>query len=145
MPISIRLLGPDDQHVLDRVAGEVFDHAIDPSLAREFLGDRRHHLIVAVDDEVVVGMITAVDYVHPDKRAQLWINETGVASSHRQRGIGRMLLDAMLAHGRAIDCTEAWLGTEATNEAANALYSSAGGKADPFVLYAWTLQEEPED
>ena len=139
MSIEIRPLAPGDDAVLSHVADGVFDHAIDPTLTREFLTDPRHHLFVAIDDGLVVGMVTAVDYVHPDKPRQLWINEIGVAPTHQRRGIARGLLDAMLVHGRAIGCTEAWLGTEDTNEAANALYRAAGATPAPFVLYSWEL------
>jgi len=138
--IEIRPLGSGDGGVLSRVAEGVFDHAIEPRLAREFLADARHHLFVAVDDGTLVGMVTAVDYVHPDKPRQLWINEIGVAPTHQRRGIARGLLDAMLAHGRAIGCTEAWLGTDQANEAANALYRAAAGAPEPFVLYSWELE-----
>ncbi len=126
--------------VLDRVADGVFDNAIVPSLAAEFLTDRRHHLIVALDDQSVVGMITAVDYARPDKPAQLWINEVGVAPSYQRQAIGRTLLRAMLAHGRTVGWTEAWLGTEHDNVAARGLYEDAGSVAEPFVLYSFDLQ-----
>jgi aminoglycoside 6'-N-acetyltransferase I len=82
-------------------------------------------------------MVSAVDYVHPDKAPQLWINEVGVAPSHQRRGIGRLLIDAMLAHGRALGCTEAWLGTEDNNAPARRLYESAGGLPEAFILYSW--------
>jgi aminoglycoside 6'-N-acetyltransferase I len=139
--IELRLLGPGDAGVLSRVAEGVFDYAVDPRWTAEFLADRRHHMIVARDEEVVVGMISAVDYVHPDKAPQLWINEVGVAPSHQRRGIARKLMDAMLQHGRAIGCTEAWLGTEETNVAARGLYEGAGSRPEPFILYAFPLQE----
>ncbi|HET9983273.1 MAG TPA: GNAT family N-acetyltransferase [Longimicrobiales bacterium] len=139
MPLEVRLLGAGDGEVLERVAPDVFDGPVRARWTREFLGDARHHIIVAIDDRVVVGMVTAVDYVHPDKAPQLWVNEIGVAPSHRRRGIGRRLLDAMLAHGRALGCTEAWLGTEETNEAARALYRGAGGVEEPFILYSFDL------
>jgi aminoglycoside 6'-N-acetyltransferase I len=61
----------------------------------------------------------------------------GVAPSHHRRGIGRQVLDALLAHGRALGCTEAWLGTELENEPARRLYESAGGKSETFVLYSF--------
>ena len=140
MDFQLRRLGPDDAAVLEHVAEDVFDNAVVPSLAVEFLKDSRHHLIVALSDERIVGMITAVDYVHPDKPAQLWINEVGVAPSHRRQGIGRALLRAMLAHGRERGCTEAWLGTEHDNAAARGLYEDAGSVAEPFVLYSFDLK-----
>lgn len=147
MPAEIRLLGPSDADVLGRVAEGVFDGPVAPDLASEFLGDPRHHLIVAVVQGVVVGMITAVDYIHPDKPRQLWINEVGVATAHQRVGIGRDLLHAMLEHGRVLGCTEAWLGTEHDNAAARGLYENTGGHAEPFVLYSFDLsaRDSPSD
>lgn len=141
MPAEIRLLGPADADVLSRVAEGVFDGPVKPELASDFLADARHHLIVAVVDGTVVGMITALDYIHPDKARQLWINEVGVASAHRRLGVGQALLRAMLHHGRALGCTEAWLGTEHDNDAACGLYEKAGGNAAPFVLYSFDLSQ----
>jgi ribosomal protein S18 acetylase RimI-like enzyme len=139
MAVTIRLLGPNDGAVFDRVAHGVFDLPVQSALTQEFLTDDRHHMMVALDDGEVVGMISAVHYVHPDKPAQLWINEVGVAPSHHRQGIGRLLLDAMLAHGRTLGCTEAWLGTEETNVAARRLYESAGAVAESFLLYEFPL------
>ena len=138
---EIRLLGPNDAPVLDHVADDVFDHAVVPSLASEFLNDSRHHLIVAIHEGQVIGMITAVDYLHPDKATQLWINEVGVAPPFHRQGIGRALLRAMLAHGRELGCTEAWLGTEHDNVAARGLYEDAGSVAEPFVLYSFDMEK----
>ena len=84
-------------------------------------------------------MASAVEYVHPDKPPQLWINEVGVAPTHQRRGIGRRLLAAILAHGRALGCTEAWLGTEEDNGSARGLYEDAGASSEPFVLYTFPL------
>jgi Acetyltransferases len=139
MDIEIRLLRADDLAVLEKTANGVFDAPVQEQLAREFLADARHHLAVAIEDGVVVGMASAIDYVHPDKAAQLWINEVGVAPSHRRLGIGRLLLDTLLEHGRTLGCTEAWLGTEEDNVAARRLYESAGGQAEPFILYSFPL------
>lgn len=54
--VAIRLLGPDDAGVLERVAEDVFDGPVDPRWTAEFLADARHELAVALDDGVVVGM-----------------------------------------------------------------------------------------
>ena len=71
---AIRLLGPGESAVLDRVADCVFDNPVDPRWAAEFFADPRHHLAVALDGGVVIGMASAVHYVHPDKPPQLWVN-----------------------------------------------------------------------
>ena len=93
----------------------------------EFLEDARHHLAVAVDNGVVIGFASAVHYVHPDKRPQLWINEIAVAPSHRRRGFGKAMLQLLFEVGRTHHCTVAWVLTDRHNAAARALYSSVGG------------------
>lgn len=137
------MLGLEDLELLDTVADGVFDHAVDPSLVREFLADPRHHLVVADDDGVVVGMASALHYVHPDKPAELWINEVGVADSARRQGVGRHLMQALLDHGRSLGCRTAWVLTEPENVAARALYAGRGGRAESTLLFSWSLEEEP--
>lgn len=143
--IEVRLLGPDDARILGRVAADVFDGPVDPALATQFLVDPRHHLVAAIEDGVVIGMASAVSYIHPDKPVQLWINEVGVAPAHRRQGIGQQLLRTLLAHGRALGCEFAWVGTEHDNEAARALYVATGGRAEPFVLYEYDLKSPTTD
>lgn len=125
---GIRLLGPGDDGVLDRLAPGVFDRRLDPRWTTEFLADHRHHLAVAVEDGIVVGMASAVHYVHPDKPPELWINEVGVAPDHRGSGLGRRLVERLLARGRELGCASAWTLTDEKNEAARALYRRAGGE-----------------
>ena len=140
--VVVRLLGPTDVAVLERVADDVFDNPIDEKLAREFISDPRHHLVVAIsEDQVVVGMASAVHYVHPDKPAQLFINEVGVAEAYQGQGVGSRLMSELLALGRRLGCTEAWVATEPDNKAARRLYEKAGGQQDssPFVMYTFPL------
>lgn len=128
MHILIRMLGPDDAAMLDRVTPGVFDNPVDRRWSGEFLADPRHHLAVAIDDDTVVGMASGVHYVHPDKPPELWVNEVGVAPSHQGRGIGREVLGALLAHGRTLGCRQAWVLTSLDNAAARRLYAVAGGR-----------------
>ena len=139
--IDIRLLQRGEEAVLDRVAEDVFDYLVDPARAREFLADPRHHIVVALDEGVVIGFVSAVDYVHPDKRPELWINEVGVASAYRQQGIARQLLRVMLAHARELGCTEAWVLTDKSNAAGMRLYAANGGKqtVEPPVMFYFDL------
>ena len=140
---DIRILQAGDAYVLDRVADDVFDHEIDPRWCAEFLADSRHHLAVAIDGELVVGMASGVHYVHPDKAPQLFINEVGVASSHQGRGIGRRVLEALLERGRELGCSEAWVLTDESNTVARKLYSAAGGLSDsePAIMYTFPLSQ----
>ncbi len=129
MSTEIKLLGVADAALIEKLAADVFDYPIDAGGLARFLQDERHHLAVAIADGVVIGFVSAVHYDHPDKaRPELWINQAGVSPDHMRRGVGRALMHAMLAHGRALGCTQAWVLTERDNHAALALYASSGGK-----------------
>jgi ribosomal protein S18 acetylase RimI-like enzyme len=126
--IEIKRLGPTDVDILIHVAAEVFDDPILISSAQEFLDDARHRLVVALDGDLVVGFVSAVIYLHPDKPApELWINEIGVAPTHQRQGIGKMLLQSILENARGSGCTEAWVLTDRENIPAMAMYKSVGG------------------
>ncbi len=139
--IEIKLLGPGDEPVLSCLAPGVFDKAIDPALTREYLAESHFHLAVAVEGGVVVGMVSAVDYVHPDKPRELWINEVGVAPTHRGRGVARRLLRAVFEYGKELGCRQAWVLTNRSNAAAMRLYASAGGvtDADDTTMFEFDL------
>ena len=139
LAITIRLLGPGDASVLDRVAPDVFDYAVDPRWTAVFFADTRHHLAVALDGDLVVGMASAVHYVHPDKPAELWVNEVGVAPTHQQQGLGLRLMRALFDRGREMGCREAWVGTEPGNTAARRLYAAAGGTEEEMVYITFDL------
>ena len=66
---EIKLLDSRGLHHLDNVAEDVFDDPIVEASAQEFLADPRHRLVVALDNNIVVGFVSAVIYVHPDKPA----------------------------------------------------------------------------
>jgi ribosomal protein S18 acetylase RimI-like enzyme len=144
--IDIRILEAGDEAVLANVAPGVFDNDVDPGLTREFLSDARHHLAVALDGGSVVGFASAVDYVHPDKPRELWINEVGVAPSHQRQGLGRQLLRAMLDLGGRLGCRDAWVLTSPANGPAVRLYEAAGGTdlADAPMMFTFRLSaDEP--
>ena len=140
--ITIRMLNSNDFSVFDRVVPDVFDNKIDPRWANEFLNDPRHHMVVAIADEQVVGMASAVHYIHPDKPPELWINEVGVAPPYQRQGIAKQLLQALLAYGRSLGCREAWVGTDEDNTAARHLYASVGGKEKRIVYVTFELVPE---
>jgi GNAT superfamily N-acetyltransferase len=131
--IAVRILTSHDADLFGSVADDVFDAPVNPAYVAAFLADPRHHIAAGIDAGVIIGFASGVDYLHPDKPAELWINEVGVAPSHQRRGIGRRILDCLLAHGRSIGCRTAWVLTETGNGPARALYVSAGGiiDADP--------------
>ena len=149
MRIAIKVLQGGDETILMNIAPEVFDNPINMELTKEFLADPRHHIAVAIDDGLVVGFASGVHYIQPDKPPELWINEVGLAPTHRRRGLGKSVLKALLEVGRVHNCITAWVLTYRTNVAAMALYSSLGGTegaddsgpANAMVGYSFTLAD----
>jgi aminoglycoside 6'-N-acetyltransferase I len=139
MEIEIKILKPGDEGALANVLPDVFDNPVSKNLSSEFLADPRHHLAVAVDGNMVVGFASAVHYVHPDKSPELWINEVGVASTYRNRGLAKQILGALLEVGRQLGCNEAWVLTDRPNTAAMRLYESLGGKGTDHVMFTFHL------
>lgn len=147
MPIEIRILQPEDASVLHHVAPGVFDDPIVPQAVQNFLASPGHHLAVAIDDGVVVGFASAVQYVHPDKhRPELWVNEVGVSPSHQNRGVGKALMKALLEVGRDAGCSEAWVLTERNNQPAMKLYKAVGGEEEKqeIVMFSFTLEADAD-
>lgn len=140
-PVEVTLLSPAELAVLERVDPDVFDNPVRLDLAAQYLANPGNLLAVAVRAGVVVGMGSAIAYVHPDKPLALFINELGVSERYRGQGLGKRLTSALLERGRLMGCTEAWVATEENNTAARAMYGSAGGKEDPAraIVYTWSL------
>ena len=127
--LKIKLLNRTYTHDLHTIAEGVFDDPIFESSAQEFLNDPRHRLVVALDDNLVVGFVSAVIYLHPDKPApEMWINEIGVAPTHQRQGIGKALMQGILEEAKRSGCSEAWVLTDRANLSAMAMYHSAGGE-----------------
>jgi ribosomal protein S18 acetylase RimI-like enzyme len=141
--ITVRILDAIDSAVLHNVAEDVFDNPLEDRWITEFLNDSRHHIAVAILNGQVIGFASGVHYVHPDKPPELFINEVGVAPDYQRQGIGRQLMDALLAHGRMLGCVGAWVLTERENIAARGLYVASGGTQgeDNVVLVAFDLED----
>lgn len=137
--MDVRVLAAADSAVLAQVAEDVFDEAISSSLTAEFLADPNHWICVAVEDGVVIGFASGVRYVHPDKPAELWINEVGVAPPFHRQGVGKAVVSRLLDHGREHGCGAAWVLTDADNAAARGLYAAAGGTESPAVMVSFDL------
>ena len=141
---AIKVLSIFDLPLLLTAADDVFDNPVDESFAREFLADPRHHIVVALDNDVIIGFASAVHYIHPDKPPELWINEVGVADSYQGKGIGKAIMKEMLKLGQSLGCVSAWVLTDKNNVAANGLYKSVGGRIseEETVMYEFGRSEE---
>ena len=139
MPYEIRRIGPGDASLFRNIAPEVFDEPVRDDRLSAYLAEPGHHLIAALADGQVVGQCAAVVHRHPDKVAELFIDEVGTALGYRRQGIARAMIAAMLDWGRELGCGEVWVGTEPVNAAARALYASFGLPEQTTIIYEGEL------
>ena len=139
--LEVRVLDATDESIFERVKAGVFDNKLNPSLTAEFLHDPRHHIAVALEDAIVIGIASAVHYIHPDKPAELWINEVSVAEAYQNRGIGKQLMRALFDLGKSIGCKQAWVLAEKRNKGAIRFYKALSGKASSAVMFEFELSQ----
>jgi aminoglycoside 6'-N-acetyltransferase I len=142
MSIALRRMRPGDETAFDRVAPDVFDEPMHVERLEAYLLEPGHLMILAFEDNLVVGQCAAVIHRHPDKATELYIDEVGTASTHRRQGVALRIVEAMFEWGRELGCAEAWLGTELDNDPANALYrhtEPAPRTEGTFVMFEFDL------
>lgn len=141
---TVKILSTSDLPLLLNAADDVFDNPVDETLSREFLADPRHHIVVGLVDDVVIGFASAVHYIHPDKPPELWINELGVAAAHQGKGIAKAIMNEMLNLGKQLGCVNAWVLTDKNNTAAKGLYKSVGGNFsdEETVMYEFKISKQ---
>jgi GNAT superfamily N-acetyltransferase len=144
-PLAIRRLEPGDGGVLRRLAADrgAFEAggsdadsatprdpaALDAAAARRLLADPNLHLLVAFQGDDPVGFLVAHELPRPfGDPARLFVREVRVRTGRRREGIGRRLLDALLAIGRERGARRAFALADAGDRDPLAFYRAAGGR-----------------
>lgn len=139
-PITIRNLGPEDAHVLDRVRPGTFDGDLVPARAWAFLATRVNELVVALDQGEVVGFVFGTTMMRPDKPTEFFVNEIGVHEDFRRQGVGRRLLNRITELAMDRGCEGLWVLADSDNRTAQAFYRALDGKeSGSTVMHDWQL------
>ena len=142
--IEIRRLGLEDVDAVNALE-PLFDHAVQPRAAEEFLRQAGHHLLVAYEQAQPVGFVSGVEMTHPDKGTEMFLYELAVDERFRRRGIGRRLVEALMALARRRGCYGMWVLAEPDNLAAIRTYQSAGGGVGATcVLFDWRFPDSSD-
>ena len=96
----------------------------------EFLANPEHYLVLAIEQERVVGSLYGYALRHPYRREpQFFLYGIDVRPEYRSRKIGSALLDQFIREARLAGAFEVWVLTNRTNEAAMAMYAHSGLKS----------------
>jgi len=129
--MRIRRILPGDELAVLR-AGYLFEFGT-PELAavRTYVADARNVLLIAFDGSEALGFLRGTELAQlSSRRKQMFIYEIGVDEDFRRHGIGKALLTALLKDCRDRGFEEAFVLTDPANEAAVALYRSAGAMTE---------------
>jgi ribosomal protein S18 acetylase RimI-like enzyme len=120
---TIRRLGPGDEDVIRALAED------EPQTA--LLADERTTFVAAFDGDTPIGF--AFGYVLPRRHGKptiFFVYEIEVDERYRRQRIGRRLMEELL-----FGHEEAFVLTDAGNDAAMALYASLGGTRVDSVMW----------
>jgi GNAT superfamily N-acetyltransferase len=134
--MTIRRLHEGDQDAAVRVVedlkfrmDEVVGVSVDPAYMRGFLADDRHYFVVAYVGEEPVGFVFGYRLSRFDgKPPMVFVYEVAMVEEHRRRGIGRAFIEEVKRLADEDGCRKMLVPTNRSNEAAMALYRSAGGE-----------------
>lgn len=124
--MEIRILQPGDEDLLIRAVTLADEGPLSRERAAAHLADKDLINVVATETGTPVGFI----YGHVLRRFEktsFFIYSVDVVVLAQRRGIGRAMLTALNEHGKKVGWDEMFVFTNAGNEAAMALYRSAGG------------------
>ena len=91
------------------------------------------------DDGSIVGVATLAAFPIPTA-TRGWVEDVIVDEASNNQGIGRMLLDAMVARAGELGCKTVDLTSRPSREAANHLYRKAGFEVRETNVWRMTLE-----
>lgn len=131
---TLRLCPEDAQLALSVVCAikqPESDEAISARYLREFLSRPENVLIVASHNGDPAGFALAYILDRIDQaRRMVCLYEIDVAMSHRERGVGREMIEVLKSICRDVDATKMWTVTDRSNEAAMRLYKRTGARVE---------------
>lgn len=136
---TIRRAVPADFALAREAIAELHGRAaVDEAALAAFLADTACYLILAIEGGRVIGSLNGHALRHPHRAApQFLLYEIDVRPEWRRQGIGRSLVTAFSAAGRAAGACEVWVVTNESTPAAMGLYHACGYRrinADDVML-----------
>lgn len=130
------------EHLVPQLSGSNPPPSLDA--VRTMLGhDAVTQFLARREDGSIVGVSTLVTFPIPTA-TRGWVEEVIVDEASNNQGIGRLLLDAMVARAKELGCKTVDLTSRPSREAANHLYQKAGFERRDTNVYRIVIRSEKD-
>jgi ribosomal protein S18 acetylase RimI-like enzyme len=152
-PIEVRRLNADDAPRMQAIVAmlpepEWRDETV-PSVAHlgRTLADPAVYVFAAFEAGRPAGFVSAYRFPSLTKACDLvYIYDVYMAPTDQDRGVGRRLMDSIIAQCRKDGVAEAWVGTDLDNQAAQRLFVTAGASSpgEDYIQFEFDLAASRE-
>lgn len=114
-----------------------------PELAEKMVKGLEEHpsklVILAKHHDIFVGLANCfINFATFSVKKFINIHDLVVLKQYRGLGIGKTLMEAIIAHGKSLDCSKITLEVRDDNKKAQALYKSLGFEEGQPLMHYWT-------
>jgi GNAT superfamily N-acetyltransferase len=95
---------------------------------------------VALEGERVAGWAWGHETGRPDGGSTLLLQELELHEAHRRDGVGKLLVDAFVAHAHDLGLNAMWLFTHAGSDVERRIDERAGGAPGPRTGFWWVFE-----
>lgn len=149
MKIQVRRLTQEDREVarqLFLLMAEVFEEPScplsDSYLDRVLARDEFWAVAASVDDRLAGGLTAHLLPMTRVEAAELLIYDVAVHPEYQRKGIGRSLINWLLAAAEAAGIETVFVPAESEDQHAIDFYQAVGGKASEVHLFTWSSPDE---
>jgi len=106
----------------------------------KLLSQDSFHVFVAVENEIIVGGLTAYELImFPKEEVEMFLYEIGVHEDYRQKGIAAKLIENLKQLCVEKEIKVIFVGTSTDNEPAQKLYKATGGEMEVIPWFTYNL------
>lgn len=146
MPVTVAIAGPADAEALHAALQTLvpqLTRSSPPPTLDAVQAMLRHdavtQLLARDDGGRIVGVATLAAFPVPSS-TRAWVEDVIVDEASANQGIGRLLVEALIARARELGATTLDLTSRPSREAANHLYRSAGFEPRETNVYRYDLR-----
>ncbi len=145
MPVAVQVATSVDDQLVSAFARLIpqlsrSNPAPDASVLQSIIDHDACHLLLAIEDDVILGALTLVVFPIPTA-VRAWIEDVVVDGDARGKGVGEILSLKAIELASSLGAKTVELTSRPSREAANRLYQRIGFEARETNVYRYTVDQ----